>query len=139
MTDNNNDIDNCDYNDNIKFELNIKEKQDNNQIPSYDDIVELVNNEDEKIEEYDYLNEVDMMQAYVCDYDFNYKKTELVHIAKYYEISIRKKNKIDLIHEIVEFESNTENLGIVNRRKLLWDYIEEIKSDPYLSNFIHNF
>lgn len=131
-------------NDNIKFELNIKEQDTNNEIFSYDDIVELVNKEDEKNEEkteegFDYLNEVDMMQAYVCDYDFNYKKTELVHIAKYYEISIRKKNKIDLIHEIVEFESNPENIGIVNRRKLLWDYIEEIKSDPYLSNFIHNF
>ena len=131
-------------NDNIKFELNIKEQDTNNEIFSYDDIVELVNKEDEKNEEkteegFDYLNEVDMMQAYVCDYDFNYKKTELVHIAKYYEISIRKKNKIDLIHEIVEFESNPENLGVVNRRKLLWDYIEEIKSDPYLSNFIHNF
>ena len=131
-------------NDNIKFELNIKEQDTNNEIFSYDDIVELVNKEDEKNEEkteegFDYLNEVDMMQAYVCDYDFNYKKTELVHIAKYYEISIGKKNKIDLIHEIVEFESNPENIGIVNRRKLLWDYIEEIKSDPYLSNFIHNF
>ena len=131
-------------NDNIKFELNIKEQDTNNEIFSYDDIVDLVNKEDEKNEEkteegFDYLNEVDMMQAYVCDYDFNYKKTELVHIAKYYEISIRKKNKIDLIHEIVEFESNPENIGIVNRRKLLWDYIEEIKSDPYLSNFIHNF
>lgn len=131
-------------NDNIKFELNIKEQDTNNEIFSYDDIVELVNKEDEKNEEkteegFDYLNEVDIMQAYVCDYDFNYKKTELVHIAKYYEISIRKKNKIDLIHEIVEFESNPENIGIVNRRKLLWDYIEEIKSDPYLSNFIHNF
>ena len=134
-------------NDNIKFELNIKEQDTNNEIFSYDDIVDLVNKEDEKNEKneekteegFDYLNEVDMMQAYVCDYDFNYKKTELVHIAKYYEISIRKKNKIDLIHEIVEFESTPENIGIVNRRKLLWDYIEEIKSDPYLSNFIHNF
>ena len=51
MTDNNDNlINNCDDNDNIKFELNIKEKQDNNQILSYDDIVELVNKEDEKKE-----------------------------------------------------------------------------------------
>ena len=36
-------------NDNIKFELNIREQDTNNEIFSYDDIVELVNKEDEKM------------------------------------------------------------------------------------------
>ena len=62
-------------------------------------------------------------------------------IAEYYEISLKddkrkKKKKEDLIHDIILFELNYENSYIVERRKELWLYMEEIKSDSYLNKFL---
>ena len=104
----------------------------------FDEIVNLVEEEnDKKMSEYIDENDIEKFQAYVYNYDLNYKKTELVHIAKYYELQIGRKNKIDLINQIVEYELNPENIEFVNQRKLYWNYIEELQADPYLSAFIH--
>ena len=74
--------------------------------------------------------------ALEMDYQTNYIKKELERIAEYYGISKRKKRKGQLVEEIVLFEKDPENLEIVCRRKRLWFYIEEIKSDNYLSKFL---
>ena len=62
-------------------------------------------------------------------------------ISEYYEISLKdhkrkKKRKEELINDIVLFELNYENSYIVERRKELWMYMEEIKSDSYLNKFL---
>ena len=57
-------------------------------------------------------------------------------IADYYSLSKRKKRKHELIENIVDFENNIDNMEIVEKRKLLWFYIEEIKNDNYLNKFL---
>ena len=70
------------------------------------------------------------------DYMDNYTRKELDRIADYYNISKRKKKKLQLVEEIVAFENNFLNDEIVNQRKLLWFYMEQIKCDNYLSKFL---
>ena len=79
---------------------------------------------------------LDDIMALQLDYDSNYTKKDLVKIAEYYEISVRKKNKKDIIQDIVEYETNPENTIMVQRRKELWFYISEIQEDSYLSKYL---
>ena len=80
-----------------------------------------------------------MMSDYVAQelhYNENFTVKQLNKIAEYYEISKRKKKKCELIEEIVLFENSPDNHEIVSRRVLLWEYLEEIKKDKYLSKFL---
>ena len=70
------------------------------------------------------------------NYKENYVKKDLERIAEYYGISKRKKKKDKLIQEIIQFEQNISNWEKTQRRKELWGYIEELKSDKYTSKFI---
>ena len=70
------------------------------------------------------------------EYNENFTKKELELIAGYYEISKRKKRKLDLIQEIIIFEQNNLNYDIVEKRKLHWFYLEQLREDPYLKQFI---
>ena len=70
------------------------------------------------------------------DYSENYTKKQLDLISDYYNISKRKKRKAELIEEIVIFEKELSNADIVQRRKTLWFYIEEINNDSFLSKFL---
>ena len=72
------------------------------------------------------------------NYDINYLKKDLVHIMNYYGLSIRKKKKSDLIDDIVEFENEPDNQFIVDHRKTLWFYWDELSNDEYLSKFVIN-
>ncbi len=75
--------------------------------------------------------------AQQLNYNENYTLKQLGYIADYYEISKRKnKRKADLIEAIVIFENNAENSEIVSKRAMLWEYMEEIKADKYLSKFL---
>ena len=47
-----------------------------------------------------------------------------------------KKNKQELIVDIILFELNPENEYIVFKRKQLWGYMKDIKADKYLSKFL---
>lgn len=60
---------------------------------------------------------------------------QLMRIRDYYNIP-KSKKKEDLINDIVNFESNIENVEIVMRRTKLWGYISELKSDKYMKQFI---
>lgn len=77
----------------------------------------------------------DIMSAEL-NYTTNYTKKDLSKIADYYKIPKRKKSKETMIEDIVAFEDNLENYEIVFRRKRMWGYIEELKSDEYLSKFV---
>ena len=70
------------------------------------------------------------------DYNTNYTKKQLEFICDYYGISKRKKKKQDLVEEIVIFEKELSNFDIVQRRKTMWFYIEEISNDSFLSKFL---
>ena len=121
----------------IDADLELKEKTD----VTYKDLVDKVNVESEKKEQFymenmwdDNLANEFMTQQF--HYDENFTVKELNHIANYYEISKRKKKKAELIDDIIAFELDNENSEIVETRKRLWFYLNEIKNDNYLSKFI---
>jgi len=90
--------------------------------------------------EYDYSMEsmvgMDDYIATELDYQTNYIKKDLEKIADYYEISKRKKRKDQLVEDIVLFEKDPVNVQKVYQRKKMWRYIEEIKKDKYLRQFL---
>ena len=107
---------------------------------SFEDIEKIVQqNFNDKIEDENqvdcYEKETEMLCSKI-DYDENYLKKDLVHIMNYYELSTRKKKKSEIIDDIIEFESQPENYFVVEHRKTLWYYLEELENDHYLSKFI---
>lgn len=65
---------------------------------------------------------------------------QLLLISDYYNLTkqykLSKSNKLDIIIQIVLFETDPKNNLIVNRRKSIWFYIEEIKNDKCMSKYI---
>jgi hypothetical protein len=107
---------------------------------SFEDIEKIVQqNFNDKIQDENqgesYEKETEMLCSKI-DYDENYLKKDLVHIMNYYELSTRKKKKSEIIDDIIEFESQPENYFVVEHRKTLWYYLEELENDHYLSKFI---
>ena len=132
---------------NISFSLQEKQEESNNGL-SYEDLLSEVTTSADAIpdeiseEEYEYDYSMEAMAGmddYVAselDYQTNYIKKDLERIADYYEISKRKKRKDELIEDIVLFEKDPVNIQKVYQRKKLWRYIEEIKKDKYLRQFL---
>ena len=118
--------------ENINFSLqeDCKENSEENLV-TYEDLVKEVD-----LMEMSSLIGMDDYIASEVDYQTNYLKKDLERIADYYEISKRKKRKDQLVEDIVIFEKDPANIEIVFRRKKLWTYVEEIKSDKYLSKFL---
>ena len=118
--------------ENISFSLQETCSDKNDEIiVSYEDLVKEVDLME--------MNSIIGMDDYIAmevDYQTNYLKKDLDRIADYYEISKRKKRKEQLVEDIVLFEKDPENIEIVFQRKKLWSYVEEIKSDKYLSKFL---
>ena len=107
---------------------------------SFEDIEKIVQqNFNDKIEDENQVDCYEKETVMLCstiDYDENYLKKDLVHIMNYYELSTRKKKKSEIIDDIIEFESQPENYFVVEHRKTLWYYLEELENDHYLSKFI---
>jgi hypothetical protein len=107
---------------------------------TYESLMEKVNEQSSNIPEYQFTDEgslcLDDYMASELDYNENYTKRQLELIADYYSISKRKKRKAELIEEIVVFEKEISNYDIVQRRKTLWFYMEEINNDSFLSKFL---
>ena len=78
---------------------------------------------------------ISSMTALELEYN-EYLKKDLVKICEYYNISVRKKKKADLIDDIIEYELNPDNFFMTERRKMLWDYIYELIEDEYLNKYI---
>jgi len=132
---------------NISFSLQEKQEQSPNCL-SYEDLLSEVTTSADAIpdevseEEYEYDYSMEAMAGmddYIAtelDYQTNYIKKDLERIADYYEISKRKKRKDQLVEDIVLFEKDPVNIQKVYQRKKLWRYIEEIKKDKYLRQFL---
>ena len=126
-------------NNNIKYEF-IEMSSKSNPSVNYEDLLKEVN---EAVEQLPSNSDDDLSMMIMSDYvaqelhyNENFTVKQLNKIAEYYEISKRKKKKYELIEEIVLFENNPNNHEIVSRRVMLWEYIEEIKKDKYLSKFL---
>lgn len=117
--------------ENLSFSL--EENNNNNKIITEEDLM----NDMENIEmPNDFTTEYDDFYAQEINYDTNYTKKELERIASYYEIPKRRKNKPQLIEDIILFEKNPDNICFVLQRKKFWQYIKELKEDTYLRQFI---
>ena len=106
-----------------------------------DELLRHIDTLDKRIEELNSYGREDILDmddylASELDYQTNYIKKELERIADYYEISKRKKRKDELIEVIVLFEKDPVNIQKVYQRKKLWRYIEEIRKDKYLRQFL---
>jgi hypothetical protein len=82
----------------------------------------------------------DLNLCLLVDYNENNTVKQLLHICDYYNITkeykLIKAKKIDVINAIMIFENDAENKEIVMKRKQLWYYIQELKSDKYMKQFI---
>ena len=131
-------------NDSANLQYILQENKKNNDKVSYEDVLQQVDTLDEALPDleiqYVYEDEailgMDDYLASELDYQTNYIKKELERIADYYEISKRKKRKDELVEVIVLFEKDPVNIQKVYQRKKLWKYMEEIKKDKYLRQFL---
>jgi hypothetical protein len=133
-------------NQNIIFSLKEKkekkEKKGNkeNKIEtSYDFLINKISEEvNEKLDKEDNNNLLisDNYYAEELNYTENFIKKDLSRIADYYSISKRKKKKYQLVQDILLFEKDLKNINLVTRRKTLWGYLQELKEDKYLKQFI---
>lgn len=98
---------------------------------SYDDILNLVNQQDAQLD-----FELNHALSESLEYANKYNKKQLVKIAEYYSLPKRKKSKDELIEDILIYEHNMMNFEKVYRRKKFWSYLEELKEDDYLSKYI---
>ena len=72
----------------------------------------------------------------IKDYEFNYTNIkQLTSIYEYYQLgNTNRLKKIEIAQIIVAYEEDIENVDIVERRKTLWFYINELKSIPLQKN-----
>ena len=125
---------------NIKYSLKEYNKNNKEEVGlTFDELENFIEEKEKEMntsyEEYD-DNYSEMFFLLEQEYNENYTKKELELIAGYYEISKRKKKKLDLIQDIIIFEQNDLNYDIVEKRKLHWFYLEQLREDPYLKQFI---
>ena len=111
--------------------ISLQENNKNNEDITIEDLMTDIEN----IELNDDFN-IDDFYSREINYDTNYTKKELEKIAAYYDIQKRNKKKALLIEEIILFEKNPDNICLVLHREKLWGYINELKEDPYLRQFI---
>jgi hypothetical protein len=81
------------------------------------------------------LFNMDCATAMTVDYDMNYTMKQLKHIAGYYGIKC-KSRKVDIIQDIVAYETESANHDIVGRRKRLFHYMTALKNDEYFKTFV---
>lgn len=113
----------------------IREKRGKKNKVEINEIIELVDKQLEFCPELDNDLFDDITEQQII-YNENFLKKEIEMIADYYEISKRKKTKLELIQDVVLFENDPTNLEITQKRKLMWFYLNELKSDRYLKKFI---
>lgn len=69
-------------------------------------------------------------------YNSNYTIKGLSQILQYYGVQKNKMVKEEMIQVLLFFETDEANKPIVKKRVRLWQYIRELKADPYFSKYI---
>jgi len=132
--------------ENIKYKIKENENKNNNLHSSTELFVkELIQNmhkecpdeliQDDKTKD-DYILDNDSYIMQELDYQENFTVKMLGHILDYYKINKRKMKKIDMIDAIIMFENNEENAQLVEQRKLLWFYVNELREDTFFQKYI---
>jgi len=128
--------------ENISYKLGEIEKESINAdfFKLYDELDKIVLDD---CDEYKDDTILDKIMASKLDYNTNYTVQDLKKILDFYIThtdgglgKIGKRKKDELIETIVDFELDNTNMELVCKRKRLWFYVKEIKSDKYLSKYI---
>ena len=92
------------------------------------------------LENYNLENTEDERLSQIVNYTLNYTVKDLIKICEYYKtdkfIKSNKYNKEAIIHHIVAFEFDLSNKELVDRRKMLWICINELKNDKYMKKYV---
>ena len=78
----------------------------------------------------------ELMEVWTVELSTNYTVQGLSRIMDYYGLSRRKLKKLEMVQTIVMYEDNPENRSIVEKRRRLWQNIEELAEDSYLSKYV---
>ena len=95
----------------------------------------------------DFLNECDteneledLRTPLTLDYAENYTVKELLLICEYYgfakEIKANKLGKDLLIQCLVDYEMDSLNAAIVDKRRNMWFFINELKNDKFMKKYV---
>ena len=115
-------------------------------LSTYDSMMQTLNDELNNgdrggdLMDFDDLEDVDFFKmdcatAMSFDYEMNYTMKQLKHIAGYYGMK-NKPRKMDVIQDIVAYETDAANGDAVIRRKRMFYYIDSLKNDEYFKSFI---
>ena len=115
----------------LNDELNDGNKENNNDTTTTTTL-DLMQFED--IEDLDFFK-MDCATAMSFDYEMNYTTKQLKHIAGYYGIK-HKARKMEMIEDIVGYETDAANGDAVMRRKRLFHYMDTLKNDEYFKSFV---
>ena len=104
---------------------------------------------DKNINFEDLLKEIETTENYdddlliipnLINYSGNFTVKELLMICDYYgfakECKNNKFNKTEIIHFLIDFESNPINSEIVLKRKNMWFFINELKNDKFMKKYV---
>ena len=118
-------------------------------LSTYDSMMQTLNDElnnrttaDEQCDNIDLMDfedmdffKMDCATAMSFDYEMNYTVKQLKHIAGYYGIK-HKTRKVDVIQDIVAYETDAANGDTVTRRKRMFYYMDALKNDEYFKSFM---
>lgn len=128
--------------ENISY--SIREREGSNEVRSLDELMDEINTDIDAAvlarEEYSLSDEensmCELVDVWTVELSTNYTVRGLSRIMEYYGLSRRKLKKDDMVQTIVMYEGDPDNWSIVEKRRRLWQNIEELVEDPYLSKYV---
>lgn len=122
----------------------IREKEKDNGVSSLDELMEEINTDIDTAvlaREKGGLSDEErsrgeLMEVWAVELSTNYTVQGLSRIMEYYGLSRRKLRKDEMVQTIVMYEDDPENWELVEKRRRLWENIEELAQDSYLSKYV---
>ena len=82
-------------------------------------------------------NDEILSKELLLELEFNdYNLKELNKFCDYYKISRKRLKKKKIIKQLILFETNEDNIELVEKRRTLWEYFLILKEDPFFKKFI---
>jgi hypothetical protein len=122
--------------DNISYQIDESDPTD------FENNTEMDGHLKELLKEFENINvkSEDDVFVEIKNYDLNYTLKQLLFICEYYNISkgvkLNKMKKQEIIEQIILFENDISNFNVVSKRKQLWYFMDELKSDKFMKKYI---
>ena len=128
--------------ENISY--SIREKVEDNEVRSLDELMDEINTDidtailtrEESSLSDDENSRCELMEVWTLELSTNYTVQGLSRIMEYYGLSRKKLKKNEMVQTIVMYECDPNNWNIVEKRRRLWQNMEELAEDPYLSKYV---